>query len=693
MNKEFAPNAITTPDLACESYTIPKTEKTFSDFFSKQDWIFWVLFIAIGIIFRWVNLSDRPLHHDESLHAMWAKYYLDHPGERFYKYDPMMHGPFLYNWILGFYLTFGDSVWSARAAIASLGTASLFLPLVFRRFFSAKTVILLTGAIALSPILTYYARFCREDYVCLLGIFLTIYGLLIASDRNKSFFFFVGIAIQLCGKENSFVHLAIWVGYLLFDFLFNAIVHNRFRSIATPAINYCKKFPVQALLGFLAGVMVYVLLYSAAFNYNEGILDGLYRKSIFYWWNQSSIERIKGPFMFHIYSLAFYELPFLLLTVFVLLHFYKNASTLTKILGVISLVISVGLWVIYYHFMPEGMDQERYVRDSFILWDKLKLKSCFDIFGAVFFVLQAIIVTVEHKIKNQERLAVLGYFFGATLFSYSYLGEKVPWLTIYPLVAGMIYLAAYCDQIFTLKPFPSYRSCSLGTVFLNCGILFILFGVIFSWQQGDFKPNTWFFLLGITCFSLCLIELLVENVFKINYSGSLYSRVNALVLITIVAFILNFRSSSLTNFVYPGEAREFIGQVHTVPEAINVANDIVEEITSQRRGYLPHVWVDGEATWPITWYFRRLSTYDYINKDKRDGYLFRIEDWKDGEPAPKGFRARRIELRGWWVPDYNTVTLKNILSYYFNHEPWNGPGFSYVNLYTRLSEEGEPLKQ
>jgi hypothetical protein len=149
----------------------------------------------------------------------------------------------------------------------------------------------------------------------------------------------------------------------------------------------------------------------------------------------------------------------------------------------------------------------------------------------------------------------------------------------------------------------------------------------------------------------------------------------------------------LTNFVYGGNERELLSQVHTVKEAIDVAKMIEYEVIGQPRGYQPHVYVTGDATWPLTWYFRKLPTYDYTaDENKRSNFLFRIEDWKEGKETPAGYKARRFNLRGWWVPDYNTATLKRMLHYSINHEPWTIPGFAYANLYYRINPENTPLE-
>ena len=684
-------------------------------FFSNYQWWIFLVLLGVGTWCRWYALDARPLHHDESLHAMWGKYFIDNPDIRFYHYDPMLHGPFLYNVLFFTYFSLGDSIWSARFPVAVMGTASMFLPLLFRKYFNPVTALLVTGFIALSPTLVYWSRFIREDFFTLLGVFMSIAGVTIAKGRWKPYLFFVGVALQFCSKENSYVHLAILVGYLIFEAGFTAIIFNRLESLLQGLIDFIVKHPIQFFLGILMGLGVYITLYSGWGLYPQGILDGLYRKSIVYWWNQSSIERIKGPFMFHYYVLFYYELLFLLLCILQTFLLYREAKIAIKVTFCSALFIGIAAWI-YFGMKHLGADgnpipQEQFINDSSFILRFLKTKDGFDVFGAIVLSIHALLVTVHHLLRKERHLAVTGYFFTATLFSYSYLGEKVPWLTMYPFIAGIIYLALYMQDYFARKPLPDWRNYSLGNMLYCLGIVLLILGIVFSIEKyvilGGFeldqpyneeggwiaklvlklhRTNAIFVIVGATVALLGVVD-------DLFWKCKVFGRVNLLFFIAIFCALYNLRSMTLTNFVYSGNERELLSQVHTVKEAIDVANMIQDEVIGQRRGYQPHVYVTGDATWPLTWYFRKLPTYDYTaDENKRSNFLFRIEDWKEGGQPPAGYTARRFNLRGWWVPDYNTATLKRMLHYSINHEPWTVPGFAYANLYYRINPENMPLQ-
>ena len=73
------------------------------------------LLIAALVIFtvftRFYQLDVRPFHHDES---QYVKYSYDLYRGLGYKYDPMLHGPFLYHLNALIFILFGDSDFTAR---------------------------------------------------------------------------------------------------------------------------------------------------------------------------------------------------------------------------------------------------------------------------------------------------------------------------------------------------------------------------------------------------------------------------------------------------------------------------------------------------------------------------------------------------------------------------------------------------
>src|SRR5579885_3472125 len=68
-----------------------------------------------GALLRFWDLGPRMLHHDESLHATYTWYLYTGKG---YVHDPMMHGPFLFEFGALMFFLFG-----ATDAVSRVGTA------------------------------------------------------------------------------------------------------------------------------------------------------------------------------------------------------------------------------------------------------------------------------------------------------------------------------------------------------------------------------------------------------------------------------------------------------------------------------------------------------------------------------------------------------------------------------------------
>ena len=635
---------------------------------SAHFWLYVLVFVA-GFFLRWADLDAKAVHHDESLHLMYGRYFFDWPDVHYYRYDPMLHGPLLYNTLRLFYNTLGSTTWAGRAYVALLGTLLMFSPLLFRRYFTKNALLALCSAVALSPTLIYWSRFIREDNLQLTAMLITLAGVCLVSDRLKVIVAFLGLTLQFCIKENSFVNVALLTGFMLFELACNAVFHKRFDGLLPALGRYLAKYWRETLFAFGLGALVYCYFYTGHFRYWDGPLDGLYRKSLGYWIHQHNIERIAGPFLFHFYSLSWYESIFVLAVLVQVVLFYARADYGIKVAGTLMLLISAMLFV-------RGVGRNIQPELGQFPWSYFRLKDIRDLVALPILLIHPVLVTVQHLYRRQQALAFWGYLFTASFFTYSFLGEKVPWLSVYPFTAGLIYLVLYYQEYFQSDGVEWAKACQWSRIFSLIGVTCCLLGLWFVNAEGAFKVseyNNYYWLgAGVAFILLSFCEVLLR----------LFGAVDLRVLTFVVFFIFNVRAAGLTNFVFAGEASEFISQVHTTPEFHNFALKLREEITNSLRGSPPRVLAMEDAVWPMTWYMRDLGERFKFDapESERGGFDFIIKNWKEGEAPPPGFRAVRMNLRGWWVPDYDKMSLKKFLGYALSHRPWSDTGFSYVWL-------------
>jgi uncharacterized protein (TIGR03663 family) len=115
---------------------------------------------AVGLGLRLVQLDEKPLHHDETLHAWFSWQLATGNG---YSYDPVYHGPVQFYVIALAYLLFGIGDYVAHVPVAVAGTIAIFLPFFLRRQLGTVAALTASVAICLAPAWLYFSRFVRED--------------------------------------------------------------------------------------------------------------------------------------------------------------------------------------------------------------------------------------------------------------------------------------------------------------------------------------------------------------------------------------------------------------------------------------------------------------------------------------------------------------------------------------------------
>ncbi|MBV9232214.1 MAG: TIGR03663 family protein, partial [Chloroflexi bacterium] len=192
-------------------------------------WVpFWGV-ILLGAILRFWGLGDKPLHHDESLHAYFSLQ-LMHDMENWaacfnsnscYHYDPLLHGPFQLHAIafvykvsqlLGAY-DHGVNTTTVRIAAATLGTVIVGLPYFLRDRLGNVGAWLACLLLAVSPSMVYFSRFAREDiYMACFTLLLVVAVARYLRGRQMRWLVIAAAAFSLsyATKEATFLTIAVF---------------------------------------------------------------------------------------------------------------------------------------------------------------------------------------------------------------------------------------------------------------------------------------------------------------------------------------------------------------------------------------------------------------------------------------------------------------------------------------------------
>jgi len=108
---------------------------------------------------------------------------------------------------------------------------------------------------------------------------------------------------------------------------------------------------------------------------------------------------------------------------------------------------------------------------------------------------------------------------------------------------------------------------------------------------------------------------------------------------------------------------------------------IVERLRAgQRDGTINTILVDqrGGGSWPWAWYLNDFDGVSYVTGVKGefpDGYDALILDGAAGPPVvPAGYTVEEFSLRRWWVPDYASASIGDMVRWLFTRETWNPTG-------------------
>jgi len=197
---------------------------------SIEQWA-WVAVILLAGVLRVWGMGDKPLHHDESMHAYFSYAFARDPSS--YVYDPLLHGPFqfhavgiVFDIVLFFEWIFRQGgpaghPWindaTARIVPVVLGTAIVVLPAGLRRELGRLGALIAAFLLAISPAFVYFSRFLREDiYFNFFMFAMVVCAVRFARDRDTRWLvgLFAATVFAYATFEGVFLTLAIFGGFL-----------------------------------------------------------------------------------------------------------------------------------------------------------------------------------------------------------------------------------------------------------------------------------------------------------------------------------------------------------------------------------------------------------------------------------------------------------------------------------------------
>jgi len=265
--------------------------------------------LAVAVATHFIGLEDRPLHHDESIHA-YQSYTLARDGT--WRYDPAYHGPFLYYANALVYKVAGASNFTARLLPAVFGLVLLAFAIPLARWIGRTGAVFYALLVVISPSLTYFSRFIREDMYSLVFTLATIvaFRLFLETDRFR-WLVASAVSFALAGttKENAYMTGVLFVAFAAWALVERVALTRERRGVARETLRAAWQWTRTRIFPLFAAGLIFLTIWTmmyTAFGRHPGDWLAI-PKAVRYWMGQHAIARIPGPPYYYVPLLLYYE--------------------------------------------------------------------------------------------------------------------------------------------------------------------------------------------------------------------------------------------------------------------------------------------------------------------------------------------------------------------------------------------------
>ena len=577
------------------------------------------LLAAAALATRFWALGDRPFHHDESIHA-FQSWSLSRGGD--WRYDPAYHGPFLYYVNALVYKIFGATDATARLMPAAFGVLLIAFAWPLRRWIGNRAAAAYAVFVLAAPHFVYFSRFIREDLYSLVFTLATILAFqrFLETDR-AAWLTASAVAFALAGvtKENAYMTGVLFVVWGVFCLVERASRRAAPRPGLAAAVGdtagWIGPRLVPLVVAGLVFLSIWALMYTAFGKYPGDWLA--IPKAVKYWMGQHSIARIPGPWWYYFPQLGYYETAILLAAAFAFRPVEWKADPFLR-----TVLIGAPIALAYLaarSFVP-------FLRAHALIW--LAAIAAATLYLALF----RLAGPEEHRLAPFLRF--VAYWTAGSIAIYGWAREKVPWLTVHPLLPLTIL----------------------------AGI-----GVARLWRE---RGTAW------ARAALVAGALL----FGINTTG---------------AYLAAFRYGAHDVEREPHHA-EMLAYVQTTKDLVRSLSAVARAQARVAPG-APVVTVAGEGVWPLSWYLRDVPV-TWAQRIEQANTPIIVADWDpegglEKQLAP-AYDSKRVPIRAWWFPEVHDEngkkrpTPRDFLRWWLFHEIWSQIGSQDATIYVRKDITG-----
>jgi uncharacterized protein (TIGR03663 family) len=383
------------------------------------------------------------------------------------------------------------------------------------------------------------------------------------------------------------------------------------------------------LLVVAAFYIPYVLLYTSFGTNTAGFAGGIW-ESLDYWLEQHDVRRGEQPDFYYVMLLPAYEFLVLGVAGPGLLYFSLRGGRRSWLLTAIATVSLLAFF---------GADSFSGSLGAIVMPVALPVAA----------------VALYFAVRGSPFERFLVFWTAAAIVGYSWVGEKMPWLSVHTTLPVVILAAYSLGRLFQRLPDPAglLRRAPVVLPFGAAG------AGLAAISLAAFGPGGWLW-LGLAAAALAPLLALAQPLGRRRLAA-----VGAAAVVGGLA-LMSVRAAVVASFEHGDVPREMLVYTQSSPDVPDVMERIEEVAFTSGLGYDLPVVVDTTYTWPWAWYLRDYSVaYDGMGEEfsPAEGAVLlvarenemKVEPFLDRYQEPVPFR-----LRSWFPESYRAIGRDNL---------------------------------
>lgn len=647
----------------------------------------YIVLLVVSVATRLWDLDTQALHHDESLHAVYSWYLYDGRG---YQHNPMMHGPFQFFGTAGVFALLGDNATTARLLPALFGSLLVLAPLLLRSYLGRAGALATSLLLAFSPTMLYYSRFARNDIYMAVWT-LALVALMWRYIHTRRARYLLGssalLALAFATKETSYLLVAI-LGSFLIVYAAGDVVPWLFGRKSLR--DFSPKGDYLVLLGTLS-----LPLGAASIALVEDLL-GLTLANPDWKVGPIGIPMGSGLYVAFFFSVVLIIAAFAVglrwrpklwlacFSVFFLVWALLYTSFFTNVWAGLGSGMwqSLGYWLAQQDVARGGQPWYYYL-----------------IIGFTYeYVAMAVggVAMVVFALKGNAFSRFLAFWAFATLLSYTYASEKMPWLLVGVSLPLIVLAGRAIGSMLEKGPWilrarqdeeengGLCRPTAIDWRTVAFSVLVVLFLAAAGWSLVEAVTVD-----GSLIVLVVLLLAVVASASGIVYLSAWIRRDRRWVLIGLsavaVLFVFSVPSAFRAAYANADVPVELLVYTQSAPDIPQIANDIERLGDETGKGRNLEVLVDSTDgfSWPWVWYLRdyAFAVYRCLGEDEgcstlseppdADVVLVAAKNNDDVKPKMGSFGEPVRYKHRWWFPEsYRGLTPAKVWDGLRSREAW-----------------------